>query len=128
MRQTILIIDDDENDIFLTERTLQKIDPEIRVKPALSGEAGLTFLRDGKELPVLVLLDLKMPGMSGFDTLREIRSDERLKNVPVVVLTSSTLRSDMELAYEEGANNVFHKSVGDQFRKDLESVLKLLLR
>ena len=59
MQQTILIIDDDENDVLITKRALLKIDPEIRVETAASGEAGLAFLRNGSELPALILLDLK---------------------------------------------------------------------
>lgn len=123
MRKTILIIDDDDNDVLLVERTLRKLDPDLRVEAVLSGEAGLSFLGNERELPALVLLDLKMTGISGFDTLRSIRTNEHLKNVPVVVLTSSDLQSDLERAHEAGAVKVVQKSIGDKFRRDLESVL-----
>jgi len=125
MGPTILIIDDDEGDILLTKRSLLKIDPELRVEAALGGEAGLTFLRETKEIPALVLLDLKMPGLNGFETLHQMRAEERLRQVPVVVLTSSDLPSDLERAHAAGAARVLQKSLGDRFRKELEAVLEL---
>ena len=67
-----------------------------KVEAATGGEEALKHLRGGVTLPALILLDLKMPGMSGFDVLREIRADERLKPVPVIVVTSSSLESDRQ--------------------------------
>lgn len=125
---TVLIIDDDENDVLIAKRVLSRIDPKIRVEAAPSGEAGLALLQGARELPELVLLDLKMPGMNGFGTLRRIRADERLKDLPVVVVTSSSLDSDLKEAYEAGANSFLHKAFGDQFHADITFVLKRWLK
>jgi CheY-like chemotaxis protein len=123
VQHTVLIIDDDENDILITKETLSAIRPGITVRGAFSGEEGLALLQSETELPALILLDLKMFGMSGFDTLQCIRADKRLRHLPVVVVTSSLLTSDVTEAYQAGANKVLHKSSRDQIRRDLESVL-----
>ncbi len=129
MERTVLIIDDSEDDILLTRRVLAKIGRRIRTEAALNGERGLTLLREETALPSLVLLDLKMPGMDGLDVLRAIRSDERLRRIPVIVVTHSDLESDREASSKAGANSFLHKSVDlDRFagelRKELERWLK----
>ena len=91
---------------------------------AVSGEAALKYLREGEELPALILLDLKMCGMSGIETLQEIRADARINKIPVVVVTSSSLESDEKEAYTAGANGYLHKALDlKQFSKDITSLL-----
>lgn len=129
MQQTVLIIDDSQDDILITKRVLSKIGPEVRAETALGGKAGLKFLIDAKTLPALILLDLKMPGMSGFDALREIRSGERLKNIPVIMVTSSALESDMKEAYASGADGFIHKAFDiEHFSEDIKHVLERWLK
>jgi CheY-like chemotaxis protein len=120
MNQTVLIIDDSENDILITRRVFSRIDRDIRAEAALSGEAGIEFLRRSRVLPALILLDLKMLGMSGFDTLRLIRADERLKEVPVVIVTTSALAADRAEALALGASSFLSKSIDvDKFTRDM---------
>jgi CheY-like chemotaxis protein len=122
---TILIIDDNPDDVEITKISLARIDPEVRVETALRGEAALELLQGGTALPSLILLDLKMPGMSGFDFLRKIRADERLKHVPVVIVTSSALEADEKKSYETGADGFLHKAFDiTQFTAGLERLLK----
>lgn len=129
MAHTVLIVDDNPDDIEITKRVLSKQELGITVETAPRGEVALEHLRDGKALPALILLDLKMPGMSGFDTLREIRADSRLKNIPVIVVTSSALESDMKEAYASGADSFLHKSFDiDQFSKDIMHILERWLK
>ncbi len=129
MEKTILIIDDNEDDILITERVLSKIAPQVRREVAHRGEAGLALLRDGRPLPSLILLDLKMPGMSGFDVLREIRADKRLMHIPVIVVTSSALETDEKAACEAGANCFLHKAFDmNQFSRDIASLLRRYLK
>ena len=121
----ILIIDDSEDDVLLTQMVLTKIRENIKVEAAFSGVAGLAFLRGGDSLPTLILLDLKMPGMDGLNTLRAIRTDERLCRIPVVVLTHSDLESDREASYKSGANSFLNKSVDlDQFTEKIRNELE----
>ena len=77
----------------------------------------------------MILLDLKMPGMNGFDTLRIIRADERLKHIPVIIVTSSSLEADEKEGYEAGADGFLHKAFDiDQFAGDIEDILKRWLK
>ncbi len=129
MGKTILIIDDNEDDILLTELVLSRVAPQCRREVARKGEYGLALLRDGRPLPAVILLDLKMPGMSGFDVLREIRADSRLEHIPIIVVTSSTLEADEKEACRAGADSFLHKAFDmDQFMRNIESVLKRYLK
>jgi len=125
MEHKILIIDDSEDDILLTQMVLAKMRLEIRTESALSGEKGLALLKGGGPLPSLVLLDLKMPGRDGLDVLREIRSDDRLRGIPVIVVTHSELESDREACYDADANGFLHKSVDlDRFSAEIRKALE----
>lgn len=121
---TVLIIDDNEDDVVLTKTIIFKIRRNVRVDSALSGEAGMSLLQEGNTVPQLILLDLKMPGMDGVGFLHGLRGDARLCQIPVVVLTNSDLRSDRETAVKAGANSYLQKANDlDQLRQDLEHVL-----
>ena len=67
--------------------------------------------RDVNEVPYLILLDLRLPKMTGFEVLKEIRANENTRDVPVVIFTSSDLKMDMITAYKLGANSVVTKPV-----------------
>lgn len=124
MTHTILIVDDNPDDIEIARRILAKSRSDVRVEEANRGEAALELLRDGKERPSLILLDLKMPGMNGIDTLRKIRSDEKLKDIPVVILTSSSLESDRKESFDAGADAFVHKAFDiNQFSEDIKCIL-----
>ena len=120
----ILIVDDSPTDEELTTIALEATGREISVCSAPDGQYALAMLRNGLGLPALILLDMKMPGMSGIEVLREIRADDRLRELPVVVVTSSSLESDRSEAIAAGANGYIQKPFTlDQFSKDLESIL-----
>ena len=124
MTHTILIIDDNPDDVEIAEITLARLDRELKVETAPRGDDALDLLRNGKALPSLILLDLKMPGMSGFDVLRNIRADKRTKLIPVIIVTSSTLEADEKASYEAGANGFLHKAFDiNRFSSDLKSLL-----
>lgn len=125
MSATVLIIDDNENDILITKRVISKMGWDVKLRAALSGEAGLDLLKSENPLPALILLDLKMPGMDGFEVLRKIRHDKRLKHIPVSVVTHSALESDLAASYAGGANCVLHKTLDvDQFGKEIAHLLE----
>lgn len=127
--RTILIIDDDQGEILLTKRVLSKIAPEIRMETALSGEAALALLKNDNPLPALIFLDLKMHGMSGIDILRSIRADARLKQLPVVILTSSLLESDRQESFAAGADDYLHKDFNiAHFSRDIGPLLQRNLK
>ncbi len=121
----IFIIDDSPTDIELTTIALEATDRQISVRSAPDGKSALAMLRNGLGVPNLILLDLKMPGMGGIEVLREIRADDRLRELPVVVVTSSSLESDKAEALAAGASGYIQKPLAlDQFGKDLETILR----
>ncbi len=125
MRKTILIIDDSDDDVFLTKTVISRIRPDIATEIAMSGDDVLLFLRDCKTLPSLILLDLKMPRMNGIDLLQEMRAISRLRRIPMVVLTNSELESDRKACFEAGADDFLQKATNlDHFTKDIECVLE----
>jgi len=127
MTDSILIVDDNPDDIEITRIALEEIGRKEKVEAAFNGEQALRRLREGRDLPGLILLDLKMPGMSGFDCLREIRADERLRPIPVVVVTSSSLESDRREAHAAGANGFLYKEIDiDRFGASLKAVIVAL--
>ncbi len=128
-RTLILVIDDNDDEVFITRTVLSRIDPGIRIAAASSAEKGLEFLRRSEALPSLILLDLKMPGMGGIDFLRHIRADNRLNNLPVIVVTNSTLAADERESLEAGANGFLRKAFSiDQFQEDIAASLKKWLK
>src|SRR6476620_3551007 len=109
----ILVVEDREDDVLLIFRALEKAGVKNRVHVVCNGEQAVDYLRGRGgysdralyPLPQLILLDLKLPGMSGFDVLQWIRSDSQLPSFLVVVLTSSENINDVNLAYRLGANS-----------------------
>lgn len=128
--QTILIVDDNPDDIEITRIALAETGRRETLETAQRGELALERLRNHNgNLPALILLDLKMPGMGGINTLRQIRADERLKGIPVIVVTSSSLESDEREAYEAGADCFLHKAFDiDQFGSRLSYLLDRYLK
>ncbi|HEX5476382.1 MAG TPA: response regulator [Burkholderiales bacterium] len=115
----ILLVEDNPDDEALTLRALRhaKIANEIVV--ARDGAEALEFVfatgkfegRDAQRPPALILLDLKLPKMSGLDVLKRLRADARTRLTPVVVLTSSSEDEDMLSSYQLGANSYVRKPV-----------------
>ena len=110
MTHTILIIDDNLDDVEIAKRILSRMGRKWDLKTAPRGEVALELLHSGTDLPSLILLDLKMPGMSGFDVLQTIRADDRMKHIPVIIVTSSSLEADEVKGYEAGADAFLHKA------------------
>jgi DNA-binding response OmpR family regulator len=114
----ILMVEDDPKDVMLTMTALEEYNLANEVVLARDGEQALDYLycrgsfagREG-ENPAVLLLDLKLPKVDGLEVLRTIKSDENLKMVPVVVLTSSREEKDMVASYQLGVNAYVVKPV-----------------
>jgi CheY-like chemotaxis protein len=125
----ILIVDDNPDDRFVIKRALSKPGFEVEVEVVAHGEAALELLRKEDDLPSVIFLDLKMPGMSGIETLRHIRDDVRLSKIPVIIVTHSLLELDKKESYAAGADGLINKvSDREQFGRDIESVLERWLK
>ncbi|HZI33751.1 MAG TPA: response regulator [Candidatus Binatia bacterium] len=126
----ILLVEDNLNDIELTLAALKQNHVANEVIVARHGGEALDYLyrrgpfqnRDAAE-PIVIFLDLKMPKVDGLEVLRQIKSDDRLKSVPVVMLTSSREETDLIKSYELGVNAYVVKPVGfDQFTDAIRQV------
>lgn len=111
IRSPILLVEDNPNDVLITKKAWEKGKIKNELIVAGSGEEALKFLRERSPVPCLVLLDLKMPKMSGFQVLEAIKKDENLKKLPVIVLTSSENSEDINKAYDLGCNSYIIKPV-----------------
>jgi len=126
----ILLVEDDPRDLELTLTALEEYQLVNGVDVARDGEEALDYLyrrgnfktRDSSN-PSVVILDLKLPKVSGLDVLRQMKADENLKQVPVVVLTSSREEQDLIASYELGVNAYVVKPV--DFHKFVEAVKTL---
>lgn len=108
----LLLVEDNPSDEELTMRSLRKHNIVNEIVVAHDGVEALEILRDeSRPLPNLVLLDLKLPRMSGLEVLQKIRAEERTKLLPVVVLTSSSQDEDIVSSYRMGANSYVRKPV-----------------
>ncbi len=129
MAHKILLVDDNPDDIEITRVALAELGREEELEAVRRGEEALARLRTAPDLPSLILLDLRTPGMSGIDTLRQIRADERLKNLPVVIVTASSSARDEQEAYAAGADGFLVKAFDmDQFGCDLDALLRCFLK
>ena len=113
-RRPILLVEDNPVDIDLTKRAFQKRNFINPVNIARDGEEALEFMQrweKGDPLPLIILLDLKLPKVDGLEVLRQIKNNEEFKTIPVVVLTSSSEDRDIKTAYQYGANSYIVKPV-----------------
>jgi len=102
MSRNVLVIDDDETDVLILTHAFRSVDDTITVHHAVSGDDGLTYLQQNR--PDLVLLDLKMPGVSGLEVLSSLKDEGETRNIPVIIFSSSHAKSDVESCYEAAAN------------------------
>ena len=115
----ILLVEDQDNDILLVTRAFKTAGVANPIQIVRSGKEAVAYLSgQGKfanraefPLPRIVLLDLRMPGMDGYDVITWIRQQKGLQGLPVLVLTSSNLISDVNRAYQVGATSFFLKDV-----------------
>jgi two-component system, response regulator len=129
--KVILLVEDNPSDVGLTRRALAKARIANELVVAEDGEGALEYLwgagahegRDCANLPAVILLDLKLPGISGLEVLQQIRGDARTRRVPVVILTTSKEEQDVAAGYDLGVNSYVRKPVDfNQFAVAVEQL------
>ena len=131
MNKPILVVEDSDADFEALERAFRKtgvINPIFRCN---DGDEAINYLKNTEKFsdinnspkPCIILLDLNMPGLDGFDVLDIIKVEAELKSLPVIVLTTSNDQKDIRKAYEKGANSYIQKPV--QFDGFIEAIKKL---
>lgn len=134
--KVILLVEDTEAEIALTLLALKRSQITSRVVVARDGVDALAYLfgregtaaQDPQTLPQIVLLDLKLPKIDGFDVLERIRADVRTHRLPVIVLTSSSEPRDLARAYDLGASSYIRKPIDfTQFTQDMRTTSRYWL-
>jgi two-component system, response regulator len=127
----ILLVEDNRDDMDLALHALSREKIANNIFVARDGEEALDFLfcreafseRSFDHPPKLVLLDLKLPKVNGMEVLKQVKSDPRTRNIPIVIMTSSGEERDLVIGYNLGANSYIQKPVDfDQFRETVKNV------
>lgn len=109
METKILHVEDNPDDVVLTAMAFRKAAVAAKLEVATDGHKAIAALSASGPLPVCVLLDIKLPSLSGLEVLSWIRQQSQLKRLPVIMLTSSLLPGDINQAYDLGANSYLIK-------------------
>ena len=111
--RTVLLVEDSDADSEATTRAIGRCPAAPAVHRCADGDEALAFLRGlkGRTRPALILLDLNLPGTTGREVLEQIKADDELKDIPVVVLTTSADSSDVTFCYRHGASGYMTKPV-----------------
>src|SRR5690606_29766937 len=119
--KTVLIVDDDVRNIFALTSLLERF--EMTTMYAKNGKDALEALYKSKNMDV-ILMDIMMPEMDGYETIQEIRKDEKYKNLPIIALTAKAMKGDREKCIEVGASDYISKPVD---KDQLISLLRVWL-
>ncbi len=118
----ILIVDDDVRNIFALTSVLESAVPaehQMKVLFAENGSDGMALLENNPDID-LVLMDIMMPGLDGYETIRKLREDEKFKSLPVIALTAKAMKGDREKCIDAGASDYISKPV------DIDQLLSLM--
>jgi len=120
----ILLVEDDSIDVMTIKRALSELGITNKLVHVTNGEAALEYLRaDGNEQPCIILLDLNTPRMDGIEFLGIVKSEDFLRRIPVVVLTTSSNRCDIIESFKLGAAGYVVKSISyDRFVETLKII------
>jgi len=130
----ILLVEDSPGDVKLTREAFEKHREVCDLDVVEDGEAALEYFKQTGEYrnsprPDLVILDLDLPKMDGHDVLNEIKRNEGLKSIPVIILTMSEMKEDIERSYQLGANCCITKPIDfDEFEKLVDYIVEFWLK
>ncbi|ACO48212.1 response regulator [Deinococcus deserti] len=120
-----LLVDDNPTDLLLAQEAFEELQPDCTLTCVQSGEEALNFLHSTPTLPDVILLDINMPGMSGFQLLGLLKQEPKLRRIPVVMLSTSAAAKDISEAYSLHASSYMVKSSAfDTFLRQIDAFLK----
>ncbi|MGN7810837.1 response regulator [Flavobacterium sp. 22076] len=122
-KKIILLADDDRDDIEMFCEALEMVNENVICECAENGDQAWRMLNDMNEKPQLIFLDINMPIMNGWECLKLIKKDENYQDIPVIIISTSSHKNDMETASKLGALGYFVKP--NDFN-DLKSMLKII--
>jgi len=137
VNRPVLLVEDNDIDAASMLRVAQAMPFSAPIRRLRSGEEAVDYLwrrgefeaKEHSPTPLLILLDIHLPGLSGLDVLNELKGDERLRTVPVIMFSSSRNPEDINASYREGANSYLHKPRAvDELRKATEALSQFWLR
>ena len=109
----ILLVEDNDDDVFLIRKAIAQASAPITIEVAVNGDLLMQELvrrcAAGIALPAVVLLDINMPRLDGFQVLHAIKADPKLRHIPILILTTSGRREDVQRAFDLGASSFFTK-------------------
>lgn len=125
-KNPILLLEDSKHEVLLLRHTLKDLEVENELIIADNGEEGIKYLfNKANTLPGLILLDINMPKMNGFEFLRIVKNDSVLRCIPVIVLTSSNRKEDRFEAFSLGVSGYMTKPLDlNKYRQMISSVIK----
>jgi two-component system, chemotaxis family, response regulator Rcp1 len=129
----ILLVEDNPGDVRLTEEVLREAKIASKLSTVRDGEEALAFVRregphTGAPRPDLILLDLNLPRKDGREVLNELKSDDELRRIPVIVLTTSLAEPDIRMSYDLHANCYIHKPIDfEEFSTAIHSIQQFWL-
>ncbi|AFZ04424.1 response regulator [Calothrix sp. PCC 6303] len=135
-KEPLLIVEDSNEDFKILQRLMQRLDVQNPIYRCSSGDEALEFLErigndnnsDISSKPSVILLDLNLPGIDGRDILSQIKQDNKFKEIPVVIFTTSSNPKDIELCYQKGANGYLIKPMNaDELKKIVQAFVEFWL-
>ena len=125
----ILLVEDDQDDVELMQDALRDNDIQFTMEIVRQGDKVLPYLKTCKNLPNVILLDLNLPKMHGREVLSRIKLSEDFKQIPVVILTTSSSQAEKEFCLSAGASQFLTKpSTVEGFNKTIDTIMKIALQ
>ena len=123
----IFLIEDDLDDIEFLQEAFKNQGIDAHMDIANDGSAAVNYIRSGLHSPDIIILDLNLPKIHGRDVIIEIKSSDAFRHIPLLILTTSSAREDMEYAYSHGADKYLIKPTTlDQIRQTVTTIVSLL--
>ncbi len=127
-KKKVLLVEDSSDHAFLIKRAINSEYQDIEIDWAKDGEEAVELIMEDNINPDLIILDIKMPRMNGFDVLKILKTNQRTKHIPIVILSTSADKTDITLAYSLYANSYVTKPIEiTEFRSKLKSIPKYWL-